>query len=574
MVTYHVSFQNPLSHFLHISLKLEGLSASTLYLQLPAWRPGRYELQHFAQKIQRFQVLEVEHQPVPFQKITKDRWEIRCEGLQEVEVRYTFYAYQMDAGGSWLDETQLYLNPINCLVAVEGREQEPCELSLALPQDWQIACGLPEPRAHVLLAQNYDQLVDSPLIASPSLQEVTYEVQGLPFHIWIQGDCSPDWQQIRKDFTAFTQEQLELFGEFPAADYHYLNQVLPYKHYHGVEHANSTVVTLGPAELLMTPALYKEFLGINSHELFHAWNIKKIRPAEMMPYDYTRENYFRTGFVAEGLTTYYGDYLLARSGVFTTEQYFNELNGVLSKYYDDNGRFNLSVADSSFDLWLDGYKPGIPDRKVSIYHKGALAALLLDLNIRKETNNMRSLDDVIRLLWEDFGKPGIGFTEQDYEAVVARVLGEPFRSYFEAVIYGTAPLEDLLQEAFDYVGCRLVTEESVAPSESLYGFKTLLREQTTVVTATVPGSPAWHHLSVDDEIVAVNGRKVEANFQILLGEQQKPVTLSVFRQKQLRTLSLPVPTAERYLQKYTVAKKENASYRKQENFRLWLKQDF
>jgi predicted metalloprotease with PDZ domain len=573
MVRYHISYQNPLSHFIDITFSLEGLDRAILYLQLPAWRPGRYELQHFAQKIQRFEVIDTHGQPVPYRKVTKDRWEISCGGLTRLDVRYNFYAYQMDAGGSWLDELQLYINPINCLLAAEGYAHQPCELSLDVPEHWQIACGLPEVRPRVLLAQHYDQLVDSPLIASPSLQRQTYEVQGTPFHIWIQGDCSPDWRRIKTDFAAFTREQVALFGDFPAAEYHFLNQILPYKHYHGVEHGNSTVVTLGPSELLMTPGLYKEFLGINSHELFHAWNIKKIRPAEMMPYDYTRENYFRTGFVAEGLTTYYGDYILARSKVFTAEKYFEELNGILRRYYDDHGRFNLSVADASFDLWLDGYKPGIPDRKVSIYHKGALAALLLDLNIRQETANAQSLDNVLRILWEDFGKHDIGFTEEDYKAVVARVVGESFRSYFEAVIYGTAPLEDLLQKALNYVGCQLVTEDSAVLSESLYGFKTQLRDQVTVVTGTVPGSPAWHHLSVDDEIVAVNGRKVEANLQMLL-PQEEEAQLTLFRQKQLRNFTLPRPSEERYLQKFTVAKREDASYKQQENFRLWLKQEF
>ena len=221
----------------------------------------------------------------------------------------------------------------------------------------------PKKEDKILAAENYEQLVDSPLIASPNLKLASYEVNGIPFYIWIQGDCTPDWSRIIQDFTAFTQEQITLFGDFPVQDYHFLNQLLPYKYYHGVEHSNSTVITLGPAELLMSKSLYKDFVGVSLHELFHTWNIKKIRPQEMMPYDYTQENYFRTGYVAEGLTTYYGDYLLARAGVYTADEYFEELNGVLSKHFNDYGHQHYSVADSSFDLWLDGYKPGVPDRK-------------------------------------------------------------------------------------------------------------------------------------------------------------------------------------------------------------------
>src|SRR6476469_7455228 len=193
-----------------------------------------------------------------------------------------------------------------------------------------------------------------------------------------------------------------------------MNQILPFKHYHGVEHNNSTVIVLGPAAQLMTEALYKELLGVSCHELFHTWNIKQIRPAEMLPYDFTRDNYFRTCYIAEGITTYYGEYLLARAWVRTAEQYFQELNIVLRKHFDDYGRFNLSLADASVDLWLDGYKPGVPDRKVSVYHKGALVALLLDLTLRRLSHHERSLDDVMRRLWLEFGQPGIGYTEDDY----------------------------------------------------------------------------------------------------------------------------------------------------------------
>jgi predicted metalloprotease with PDZ domain len=482
MIQHQISFSNPLTHFLDITIIIPENKQQELYLQLPAWRPGRYELQHFAQKL-RGVTASANGQAIPVRKVTKDRWAIETGGADTIEIRYSFYARQMDGGGSWLDEEQLYLNGINCLMAVEGREHEPQQLQLAIPANWQIACGLPETQRHTLQAENYDQLVDSPLISSASLKKETYTVAGIPFHIWIQGDCRPDWERIKKDFEAFTKEQLAVFGDFPVADYHYLNEILPYRFYHGVEHVNSTVITLGPGELLMTPALYKEFLGVSSHELFHTWNVKQIRPKEMLPYDFTGENYFRTGYVAEGITTYYGDYMLARSGVFTAAQYFEELNTTLQRYFADHSRHHMSVADSSFDLWLDGYKPGIPDRKVSIYIKGALTALLLDLQLRRATGNEANLDTVMRRLWKGFGKKGIGYTEQDYEQLVLRVGGEEFKSYFERYINGTTPIEDALDEALRYVGCTLKAEDNPMLSERLFGFKTVADAQSTKVTS-------------------------------------------------------------------------------------------
>ncbi|MBC5775878.1 M61 family metallopeptidase [Pontibacter sp. KCTC 32443] len=573
MISYHLSYTSALSHFLDISITITGNTQQELYLQLPAWRPGRYELQQFAQKLR--QVTATAHGAnISIQKATKDRWVVQADGADTITINYSFYARQMDAGGSWLDEQMLYLNPINCLMAVEGREHEPCEVSIAIPENWQIACGLPEIRKHTLSAANYDELVDSPFIASNSLQHSSYTLAGTTFHIWIQGACKPDLPKIIHDFKAFSKAQIEVFGDFPVPEYHYLNLILPYRTYHGVEHSHSTVITLGPGELLMTPALYKEFIGVSSHELFHTWNIKKIRPQEMLPYNFAQENYFKTGYVAEGVTTYYGDYMLARSGVFTVQQYFDELNTTLQRYFADYSRHNMSVADSSFDLWLDGYKPGIPDRKVSIYIKGALTALLLDLQLRKATNNQASLDTVMRKLWERFGKRSIGYSEHDYAALVDEIARQSFKLYFDNFINGTTPIEPALDEALKYVGCTLKQHENTLLYESRFGFK-ITAEQTIKVTAVAPASPAFNTLSIDDELIALNGRKLEQNLQHLLQQHPSPetITLTLFRDKQIRQVIL-IPTSQGYYPKYTIEKRPDANATEKENFKHWLHQEF
>jgi predicted metalloprotease with PDZ domain len=577
MIHYHVAFENPLTFYLQIQLTLIVPADATqpLELQLPAWRPGRYELQNFAQKIQRVLVDDADSgEALFFQKITKDRWQVASAAGRTVRVRYNFYAHQMDAGGSWLDESQLYINGVQCFMYAEGHQHEPCELTLELPENWQIACGLPQKAPHMLQADSFDHLVECPLVASPTLQHHEYQAQDIPFHIWVQGECTPNWPRLLKDFTAFTEEQLSLFGGFPVADYHFLNQILPYPHYHGVEHTNSTVITLGPAPLLMTEGLYKEFLGVSSHELFHTWNIKSIRPAELLPYDYTHEQYFRTCYIAEGITTYYGEYLLARSGVRTADQYFQELNTVLRKHYEDDGRFNLSLADASVDLWLDGYKPGVPDRKVSVYHKGALVALLLDLALRQLSKHQRSLDDVMRRLWLEFGQPGVGYTEDDYIRIVEEVAGRSMRQYFNSFIYGTAPLEEPLTKALHFVGCTLLQEENVSAAEGLFGFRTVVKNERTQVTSILPHSPAAAALTVDDEIVAVNGRRVEMNLQVLLSDGAPRYEVSVFRQSRLLTVPLEADPERRFWPKITIEKRSDATSEQQASFRQWLKQDF
>ncbi|GGK84873.1 M61 family metallopeptidase [Rufibacter glacialis] len=574
MPHYRLSCQNPLSGFLQVQTFLENLTQPELFLQLPAWRPGRYELQNFAQKLQGFSVVAPDGSPLPVRKETKDRWRVDIQGNPRIEVRYNFYARQMDAGGSWVAPDFLYVNPVNCLLTASGLEQEPCTLALDIPDHWQIACGLPTTAAQTLQAENFDHLADSPFITSATLQHQAYEEQGHLFHVWFQGACQPDWEQILPHFRAFTRAQLALFETFPVKDYHFLNIILPYQHYHGVEHLNSTVITLGPAEQLMSPTLYKELLGVSCHELFHTWNIKQIRPQEMLPYDFTRENYFRTGYVAEGVTTYYGDYLLARSGVFTADQYFQELNTVLKRHTVDQGEQHLSVADSSFDTWLDGYKPGVPDRKVSIYHKGCLAALVLDLEIRRTTQNARSLDDVMRRMWQEFGQPGLGYTEADYQRLAEEEAGQSLEPYFREMIFGTASFEPWLQAALDYVGCTLHKEPAALAYESVYGFRLNPALPTIpVVGYVVPDSPAAAVLSVDDELVAVNGRKLEnGNLQHLTKGQQK-LEVTLFRQKTLQTVTLS-PGPQLFLPQYSVRKNPSATAEQQENFRQWLHQEF
>ena len=578
MIHYRVSFENPLTFYLQIELTLEVPAGATapLELQLPAWRPGRYELQNFAQKIQKVEVFDgATGQPLPCRKLTKDRWEVAHAAGRTVRVRYNFYAHQMDAGGSWLDESQLYLNPVQALMYAEGRQHEACELTLDVPEGWEVACGLQQSEEGKLLAKDFDQLADAPLIASPTLQHHTYEAGGLPFHVWAQGaDAVVNWPRLLKDFKDFSEEQIALFGGFPVADYHFLNQFLPYKHYHGVEHHNSTVITLGPAELLMSEGLYKELLGVSCHELFHTWNIKSIRPAEMQPYDYSRENYFRTCFIAEGITTYYGEYLLARSHVRTPAQYFEELNGVLRKHYDDAGGDNLSLADASMDLWLDGYKPGVPDRKVSVYHKGALAALILDLTLRQLSGHARSLDDVMRRLYKEFGQTGIGYSEADYVRLVNDVAGRDMQAYFDKFIYGTAPLQEPLDRVLRTVGCQLLVGQNASASEGVFGFRTAVKNERTEVTAIWPGSPAAAALTMDDEIAAVNGRRVDMNLQSLLSSSAPAYEVSVFRQNRLLTVSLAATPGIGFGQRYAINKLETADAAQQRGFQQWLGWEF
>lgn len=460
---------NP-QHYIAVEAWLTDITTTEVDLQLPAWRPGRYELQPFAKNIQRFTVVDGSGQPLAVRKLTKDRWRVETAGATELTVQYNYYAllptdHQLNAGSSFISDTLLYVNPVNLCLYAEGRIDEPCTLELAIPESWMVACGLArvDPTdARTLRATDFYELVDCPLMAAPVMQHIKYAVRGIPFHVWIQGgrrtDGEPvfDADRIRRDFSQFSEKQIDLFGEFPEREYQFLTLVLPVAYYHGVEHRNSTVLVLGPND--EGAGLYNDLLGVASHELFHAWNIIRIRPIELLPYDFTGETYFQTCFVAEGVTTYYGDLLLRQSGVFGDEAYLKELQVIFKRHFEQNGRAFQSLAESSWDLWLDGYEKGVPDRKVSVYHKGAIVALILDLHIRRLTDHARSLDDVMRTMWERFGRPFVGYTLADYRAVTETVAGEPLDWYYDLCIFGNQPLEVKLNEYLAWVGLQIVYE--------------------------------------------------------------------------------------------------------------------
>lgn len=486
-----ISYSNPLTQLIDVKLSISG-AGNTFQLQLAAWRPGRYELQNYAQYVY---ALEAENGTV--QKLTKDKWEVTTEG--DIEIGFQFYAARMDAGSTWLDEEQLYVNFINFVPSIVGHEDQPIEVDFDVPSSYQYASALPV-ADNTLKASSYQELVDTPVIASAGLKHFEYSVMDTDFHIWICGNWQPDGEQLVKDFEAFTKVQLELFEGFPNKDYHFLIQALPYKYYHGVEHKNSTVITLGPPEELSDWKWYKELLGVSSHELFHCWNVTRIRPVEMSPYNFSKESYHNTGYVTEGLTTYYGDLMLRASGVFNDEQYLAELNTMLKRYFQNEGRKKGSLKDSSFDLWLDGYKLGAPNRKVSIYNEGALCALLLDLKIISSSNGLEALSSVMLDLWYEHGEIGRGYTEENYRNIVRRYFAKA-GGYFDKYIDGVECIKEELEVELQKVGCELLPKASEDELEQI-GVRTISKGESKEIIRIAEESEAAQKLMIGEVIIS------------------------------------------------------------------------
>ena len=539
MINYHISFKKPYRHFVDFEFSAKTNGANSMKFQLSSWRPGRYELADFAQNIQKWGAFDEKNNPLPFKKITKDLWEVNTNNAREVIIVYNFYANQLDAGACYLDEHQLYLNPVHCMFYIVDRSQEVYQLNLDLPNDYKIASSMHQEK-NTLTVKGYDLLAESPIICSNSLQHTDYKVNGITFHIWFQGICNPNWEKLKKDFTAFTKSQIKHFGSFPVDEYHFFFQITPYGSYHGVEHTKNTVLLLGPGNEIMNKK-YEDLLGVCSHELYHTWNIKAIRPIEMFPYNYTKENYFRTGFVAEGVTTYMGDLMLYNSNVFDWNQFVKTQNQNLERHLMNYGRYNLSVADSGFDNWLDGYKLGSPNRKTSIYPDAALCMLMVDLQIIRNSNGKYSLHSVMKELYEEFALKEKGYYEDDFRNICVKFGGLKVAEIFESHIYGTEDYIDNLKSALDIVG--LMLEDKINPnlSAQYFGFVSAKENGEIIIKKVEPNSITDQNgIAPDDKITKINDKKIDGNLSDIFKDCKKEVTLTVKKKFSEKSISLSI----------------------------------
>ena len=565
MINYNISYQKPHKHLIDFELITSTKNKEKIQFQLSAWRPGRYELADFAQNIINWQAYNEKDEKLSFKKITKDLWEVECKNCNEIKIIYNFYANQLDAGACFLDEYQLYINPVHCMFYITDRMNDEYRLNMNLPNDYTIASSMSQ-TGNVLNVKGYDLLAESPIICSNSLQHDTYCISGITFNLWFQGKCQPDWEKLKKDFTAFTKSQIHHFGGFPVDEYHYFFQITPYRSYHGVEHTKNTVLLLGPGNEIMDKR-YEDLLGVCSHELYHTWNIKAIRPIEMYPYDYTKENYFRTGFVAEGVTTYMGDLMLFNSGVFNWKEFVKTQNQNLERHLMNYGRYNLSVADSGFDNWLDGYKLGAPNRKTSIYPDAALCMLMVDIEIIKNSNGKNSLHSVMKELYQEFALKSRGYSENDFENLCVKYGGTKVEEIFKNHIYGTKNYIPSLETALNLVGIELKEKKNANLTAQYFGFVALKENEKLIIKKVEPNSETdKNEIAVEDEITEVNGKKIKNNFSDILKDCKNKVTFKIKKKFSEKEITL---TIGNYYKLLELVKMKEPSKKQLEFRKIW-----
>lgn len=571
-VRYTIAPSDLSAHLFEVTCTVVDPAPEGQAFQLPAWIPGSYMIREFARNIVRLSA-ESDGKPVPVEKRDKHTWWVSPgRGCRELSLRYEVYAWDLSVRAAHLDGTHGFFNGTSVFLAVLGRTEAPCLVDIRPPAgglDWRVATTLPPAQGEsgaaapmgfgLYRAADYDELVDHP-VEMGCFTHAVFEAGGVPHEIVLTGRHDCDLERLSRDLARVCAWQIDLFGApAPVSRYLFLTMVVG-DGYGGLEHRASTALITSRADLPWRgmngePDGYKTFLGLCSHEYFHTWNVKRIKPAAFVPYDLSVENYTRLLWAFEGFTSYYDDLALVRSGVIAIEDYLTLLGKTAANVMRGSGRFKQSVADSSFDAWIKYYRQdeNSPNAIVSYYAKGALIALALDLRLREASGGAASLDDVMRLLWQRHGQAGVGVGEEDIFALV-REVGERVRPgngarlgrWLRETVEGTddLPLERLLRP----FGVTWRAEAS-AKGASL-GIK-LAGTSGDAKLANVFEGGAAHcaGLSAGDVLVALDGLRVTAaNLDGLLVRRQpgERVRIHAFRRDELMefALELSAPPAD------------------------------
>ncbi|MDR0564744.1 MAG: PDZ domain-containing protein [Azoarcus sp.] len=543
---------------------------------LPTWIPGSYMIREFARHIVSLRA-ETQGRDVAIQKRDKHTWQAAAVPKGEaLTLIYEVYAWDLSVRAAHLDTTHGFFNGTSVFLAVEGQLDVPCQVDIQPPEcgrHWQVATTLPraegEPDAAPLWgfglyrAADYFELIDHP-VEMGTFALAHFEAGGIPHSIVLSGRQDCNFGRLKTDLARICQWQADLFGGLPPmARYLFLVQAVD-EGYGGLEHRASCALiarrdTLPFAGMKKISEGYKTFLGLCSHEYFHLWNVKRIKPAAFEPYNLAHENHTRLLWAFEGITSYYDDIALIRSKTISVSDYLALLEKTISAVLKTPGRKRQSVAQSSFDAWTHFYRQdeNSPNAIVSYYAKGALITLALDLRIRFESGGSRSLDDVMRTLWRRYGLTGVGVPEEGIYSVVGEMGGNALAHWLLNVVEGTDDLP--LEELFKPFGVRLrVKAASASPSLGIE----LKKGRAAAIATVYDGSPAQlAGLSAGDVLIAVNGLRADASRLPRMLERLrvgKRVEIYAFRRDELMRFELELAPAPLNAAKLSLENHHNA----------------
>ncbi len=451
---YRIRPKDPAAHLYEVSLTVAHPDPEGQVFAIPAWIPGSYMIRDYARHIVAIRA-ESDGLNVVLRKLDKSRWQAaRVE--RPLKLVLEVYAYDLSVRGAHLDNTHAYFNGPCVFPAVVGQEGVACVVDIAPPEggigkDWRVATAMRPAGAETYgfgryEARDYDELIDHP-VEIGELAVGEFEANGIPHAIAIRGDSQVDMARLCHDLTTLCEQHMGLLGPPADLDRYLFLLHAPANGYGGLEHRWSSSLVCkrdalparGEAEITDG---YRTFLGLASHEYFHLWNVKRMKPAAFTPYDLSSESHTGLLWVFEGITSYYDDLALVRSELISVESYLELLGKTITRVLRGGGRLRQSVEASSFDAWTKFYKQDANARNaiVSYYAKGALIALTLDLKLRAETDGRVSLDDVMKTCWQRFGETGEGMPEHGLETVAQEIAGIDLADFFEASVRGTGEL--------------------------------------------------------------------------------------------------------------------------------------
>ena len=584
-ISYTVSMPEPNTHLLQVQMRVRGTRGAALPAQLdlvmPVWTPGSYLVREYARHVQDFAAQDADRRPLAWRKANKNTWRVETAGAREAVATYAVYANELTVRTNELNDRHAFWMNAATLMYVDGHLAAPSTVRVAPHGDWKIATGLPAVpgERHTFRAENFDILYDSPFLVA-DFKTTTFDVRGVPHRFVIDGEGNYDAERIRRDAQKIAETAAQMMGDVPFRDYTFQLMISPAAG-GGLEHLNSTALIWRRFGFKPETA-YRDFLGLVAHEYFHAWNVKRIRPDVLGPFDYTGENYTRLLWVAEGVTNYYEDLIVRRAGLMTDRDYLARVAAAVRTLQHTPGRLEMSIEEASFDAWIKYYRPdeNTINSSVSYYDKGGIVALLLDLEIRRRSNNAKSLDDVMRHLYAEFAKRDRNFTPEDFQRAAELAAGSSLDDFFRRYVRGREELD--YNAAFNAAGLQLLTTadagaQPAAPPRPHFGANVRQEGDRLVVTNVPAGTPAYNFgLYAADQIVAVDGYRVTTldafNTRLLEHKANEEVRLTIFRGDELRTLA--VKLGARAEENYRIVPLKNPSPEQTRVYESWLASPF
>ena len=547
-IRYTLGFPAPDTHYVEVEAEFPTGGRPEVELMMAVWTPGSYLVREFSRHVEAV-AAESGALARVVEKTAKNRWRVSTGGAPEVTVRYRVYGREMSVRTNFIESEFALLNGApTFLTLADERQPRAHEVLLKLPPAWQSSMtGLPNAAGgapHHYVAADFDTLVDSPIVAgNPAIHEFT--VQGKPHYLANVGEGGVwDGPRSAEDIRRIVEAHAAFWGDLPYDKYVFINMITEGSG--GLEHANSTVLMTGRWRTRERRG-YVDWLSLVSHEFFHVWNVKRLRPVELGPFAYDRENYTRALWVAEGLTSYYGGLMAARAGVITGEEYLNELSNMIVELQSTPGRLAQTVEEASFDAWVRHYRQdeNTPNTTISYYTKGGVIGFLLDLEIRHATGNARSLDDVMREAYRSFAGER-GFTSAEFRALASEIAGIDLTGWFRRALETT---EELDYGRIGWLGLRMRPDQGsgrpwIGLTRGASGATLKDDAGRLVVTQVRRGTPAYDAgVNVEDEIIAIGGYRVRPDQWERRLEAFHPgetVALLVSRRERLVTLGVTV----------------------------------